>query len=251
MGTVSILSLVNMKAIHLLFLLLFPIFNCQQQLKIPSSLAKPGIFPCGKSNAKICAPNINTAIKNCFNNPSTGLKKGDFQPVKGSTSEKLYCIGRNTGSKCLDCVCVYVCQHGSRLSTINDCKICRSEKGSKVLASFKQPDCPTSTSVYDNKCEQECGYKANADQCLRCLQKDIPSKCITGNCNTPGEQCKNYCKICIYRTFLALKPCRHQREAAKILKCMSPKLPSHLCEVCLCWTMCKLGMKNVCEFCHP
>merc|ERR1719450_1397534 len=116
-----------------------------------------------------CASDIKTAIRNCFKNPNTGIMKGDYKPVKGSEVENLYCIGRNTDEYCLDdtCVCGFLCLNSW---AAKECSYCKTERGSRTLASFKKTyNCPLTTSSSSfNNCEKECGDENNEYKCLDC-----------------------------------------------------------------------------------
>ena len=119
-----------------------------------------------------------------------------------------------------------------------------------------QSSCPASTSFYSNKCGTECGNGNtgnDAEKCLNCLQKDVPTKCIESIATCRGlQRCAVSswwtCKLCIFKTYIALQSCQHKSGASNILNCMASNVPKH-CKQCVCWVMCLIGMENVCNYC--
>ena len=87
--------------------------------------------------------------------------------------------------------------------------------------------------------------------CLSCLAASTPASCQS--CQTEGT-CLNskmigQCRNCVFNIYFGMARCASRMKPAEITNCIAANVHSH-CKVCVCWAVCRFGMKSVCNCCR-
>jgi len=119
--------------------------------------------------------------------------------------------------------------------------------------------CPSNTLIYIMKCGDQClldevSISSNltaSSTCLSCLAASTPASCQS--CQTEGtcldSKMIGRCRNCVFNIYFGMVRCASRMKPAEITNCIAANVHSH-CKVCVCWAVCRFGMKSVCNCCR-
>ena len=113
--------------------------------------------------------------------------------------------------------------------------------------------CPSNTLFYSTKCnhvclQSECGDSVSSEssECLSCLESSNPT-----DCKEVTERNFNIerCKTCIFNIYFGMLKCVGITRAKQLTNCIGQNVHDH-CKPCVCWAVCRFGLKNGCNCCR-
>jgi len=131
----------------------------------------------------------------------------------------------------------------------------------KCIDLCSENSCPTNTLNYVYKCSDQClqdtcvngSNLTSSDPCLTCLENSAPATCQScqnkdGCFNIAFDNIRG-CRTCSYNIYFAMNKCVKRSQPRQILNCIGSNVYSH-CKACVCWAVCKFGMRSVCACCR-
>ena len=194
---------------------------------------------------------IQDYIPKSFNNVKvySGVNYQNYNPADVEIKNFLACQGEG----CLKNTFISVLSNPrAKLAELEECMDMCSD-----LCSGNS--CPSNTLIYIMKCGDQClldevstssNITASAT-CMSCLDASTPASCQS--CQTEGSCLDSkkigQCRTCIFNIYFGMVRCANRMKPAEITNCIAANVHNH-CKVCVCWAVCRFGMKSVCNCCR-